>query len=848
MLSERSEQAAHPHSSSPTADAVSMPGPSKASAGSRLAKQTSAGTNEAATSAESALGSAPAEGPDLKEGPVPVQAMAAKSTQEMAEPAAQDEPSAASAAAVGKAPPGEQHTRKGLVPDEAKSLPSIQEKAVAPAQNNAIAESAYAAGNAFAVTREPAEGLMPNEAEALQSIQEKAGAAAQAEGAAETATVADNTIAGQQDTENVLMPDDAKAHQSMQENAKAAAQTEALAESADTAENAPPGKGAEEGLMPDEALAAVSTDLQAQAATQTKGVTQSAASPSSAAAKEQDSQEAPMLDEEQAPVRTQETSEAATHDEGGAASAGRTETMCASAQASPVQLQPEGLPVPSMQEAAEAVTQSAVMPQVDVAQISSHALELPEHSEPTASVSRKRERPTDLEKLEETEKPGRGSGTRLGNPAHAAESAQGRSALLAECADQSPDVSCQTAAAIAGDPLPAAPKSMHAEAQVSAAESHEVLQDFSGQAEVSSSGTPASPAIPLAALDAQAASAPGAAEVHKEPADALRKINDAEAMGQASSTAGITPRERDAGSTPDAHAQDSQPLPQAAEGTCSPTGSESITQVPTHAIAARKLASAELLCDEVLPEADFGMPWHGLAEAAPDGQGHHKSTPDQRAKANARSRLGQPLPSSHAHDSAQMEAASAETLAATEETGNVEALQTHEPVAEQFAPDGTAAAEEAGAALNAVHIAPRSAQQEAQLLSQRAEALYAAPEEDADGQPGIGQPVGASKSSPRIAAALLEAGSRITVRATKPRRATVDAHSSAAAPPEAVPDPLSALPIGEAAAAAGNTEPVKAPNPIKVRKAQKSQALMALCIHLGALECDHGPDTSLMLE
>ena len=813
VLVERPELAAHPYSGSP-ADVFSMPGPGKASAGSSLAKQTSAGTDAAEAAVESALGSAPAEEPDLKEGQVPVVAMAPGSIQEKAESAAQDECSAASAAAVVRAPVAEQQTRKESMPDEALAPPSIQEMAGAAAQNKESAQSAHAAGHASAVEQESAEGLMPDEAMAPLSMQEKAEAAAEPEGAPEPATAAGPATSGVGDTENVQMPDDAHA-QSMQENAKAVAQIGAAAESALTATKAPAEEqDAEEALMPDEALAAVSTTQQAEAAAQGAGVTQSALRAGSAPAEEQDSGNLPMPDKAQASVSMQKTTEAASHKEGGARSAGKIETPAAREQASPLQLQPDAaLPVLSEQEVAEAATQSATLPLSHTAQVNSHPLELPAPSEAVASVSRKRERPRDLEKLEETEKPGRGSATRLKSPAHVAESAQGRCELLAEITHQTPDASCQTAAAIVGDLATGAAEAMHAGIYVSAAESHEVAQAVSGRAQVSSSDTPASPVVP----DVQAFGAPGTAEVRTEPVDALRKMDGAEAVGQPGSTAGVAPKDGSAYPTPCTHVQDSQPLLQAAKSACSTVGSEASTQVPAHAVAARKLASAELLCDEVLPEADFGMPWHDLMDAASEGQGHDQPTPDQQVKATARSRLGQPLPLSLAHDSARLAAASAGTPEAADDAGNPYACNAREPVAEQVALDSKAPTEEALAALDATDIAPGSAQQETQLLPEKAGVLDAAPERDASGQPSIGQPSSASEASPRIAAALLEAGSRITVRAAKPRRATVDAPSSAAALLEAVSDTVNSLPTVEAAVSAEVIEPVKTPKPIKVR-------------------------------
>ncbi len=872
--------------------------------------QTSAGTDAAEVAADSALGGAIAEEPDLKEGQMSVQAKAPNSVQEQAQPAAEDEHSAASAAAVGRAPFEAQQTGQGVTPDEARVARSIQEeagataqnkdcaksahaasdtcavepgsammlnvamearsiqgaaeapshdknyaesaaavgeaalmehqteealtmpgaasqgpsmleKAGAPAQKEESAESGDAAGGASAVKRDSAEGLMPNEVMAPSSMQERAEAAAQAEEAAESDSAAGSAATGERDTGNVLMPDDAESQQSMQEDVKVAAQIEAARESVITAIDAPAGEGAEEGLMPDKALAAVSTTQQAEAPAQDDDVLAPRAS--SAAAKEQDSEEFVTLDKAQAPVTMPKTVEAAAPDERGAGSDDRIEIIPASAQASSVRLQPDAaLPLPSTQGAAEAVTQSITLPLSDAAQVDSHPLELPAHSEPAASVSRKRERPTDLEKLEETEKPGRGSAIRLGNPANMAKNAQGRSGLLAESASWSPGASCQTAAAVAGDHPSDAAEFTHARACVSAVESHEVAQDFGGQAEVSSLGTSASPAFPAAACDAKAASAPGTA-----PAAALRDVDGAEAMGQARSTAGVVLKESSVGPAQGTHVQDAAPLPQAAESAGSAMGKEA----STHAVAARKSASAELLCDEVLPEADFGMPWHELAEAASDGQGRLQPTPDQRA--NARSRFGQPLPLRH--DSGLFAAADAGDPAAAGDAASANALSAHEPVADQVALDSTAMMEEADATLGASStIAPESAQQDAQPLPQSAEVLDAAPKQDATGQPSIGQLGSAcEETSPRIAAALLEAGSRITVRAAKPRRAIMDTHSSAAAPPEAGTGPVSAVPTVEAAVAAEVTEPVKAPTPIKVREAGTFRPFMALVQQFG---------------
>ena len=600
----------------------------------------------------------------------------------------------------------------------------------------------------------------------------------------------------------------------MQEKAQAAAQEKGGAESAGSVEDALSRERAPAaGLLPGEAMPNPSMQDSAEVTAQSATLPQSNA----------------------ALLSMQKKAEAAAQEKGGAESAGRVEN----AKLLPDEAMPHG----SMLDLAETHAQDATLSRSDTALFSSHTLEPRSGSEPAAHVSRKRNRPGDLEKLEETEKPARGSAARLGNTAQVAENAQERVGVPADYGHDPATLSNQRAASFLEGLSPVKADALLAETQLIAADSPlRGAHGVSRTTEMSSSGTPALPALqaatpdavaasapgtaevytevadasdlpalPAAAPDAVVAGAPGTAEVYTEAADASSLTVESETVRQTHSSNDTAPGESSTLSATGPHVQESQPLPQAEMATHSATGREASIgpQVPAHAVEARKLASAELLCDEALPDTDYGLPWHETAEAAFDGL----------AKANGRSRLGQPPSLSHAHDSLRCAAANVAGPAATNSLACADAFHTGKPVAGLMAAsEGAVTLGEVGAAQDAADDASGAVQPEAQPTLPGRGAVGAAPEQDASGQASTEQPGSAPEASPRIAAALLEAGSRITVRAAKPKRATLNAHSNPAAAPEAAQDSASAgtVPAAETALGAEVTERMKDPSPIKV--------------------------------
>ena len=947
--SAHADMAAQSSSDSPTAGAIRMPRPSQSAAGSRLAKQTSAGADAIDHGANSALsaGAAPAKERGLKEGLVPDEAAKAPSTQGKAQKAAWEVGGAEAAPAKGSTPLEEQASERPLMPNEAVATTCTAQQAEAAAQDSGAAESALAAGSASANKRDKEEALMPNIAVATTCIAWQAEAAAQDGGGAESALAAGNAPANERDTGEALMPDEAVAIASTDQQAEAAAQDEEGAEAAfvmeavhakehGSGEGTVPDDGlgdapeekqdSEEGLVPDEALATPSMQEKAEAAAQEKEGAESARSIGDAPAGEQASgagllpdeampaqsiqevataiaQSAALPQSDTALLSMQEKAQAAAQEKGGAESAGSVEDALARERAPGAGLLPdEAMPNPSMQDPAEASAQSATLPQSDAALLSmqkkaeaaaqekggaesagrvedagllpdgamphrsmldlaeahaqdatlsrsdtalfsSHTLEPRSGSEPAAHVSRKRNRPGDLEKLEETEKPARGSAARLGNTAQVAENAQERVGVPADYGHDPATLSNQRAASFLEGLSPVKADALLAETQLIAADSPlRGAHGVSRTTEMSSSGTPALPALqaatpdavaasapgtaevytevadapdlpalPAAAPDAVVAGAPGTAEVYTEAADASSLTVESETGRQTHSSNDTAPGESSTLSAPGPHVQESEPLPQAEKATHSATGREASIgpQVPAHAVEARKLASAELLCDEALPDTDYGLPWHETAEAAFDGL----------AKANGRSRLGQPPSLSHAHDSLRCAAASVAGPAASNSLACAAAFHTGKPVAGLMAAsEGAVTPGEVGAAQDAADDASGAVQPEAQPTLPGRGAVGAAPEQDASGQASTEQPGSAPEASPRIAAALLEAGSRITVRAAKPKRATLNAHSNPAAAPEAAQDSASAgtVPAAETALGAEVTERMKDPSPIKV--------------------------------
>lgn len=807
ILSERAESAASPSSGSPAAGAVGMPGPGKSAAGSRLAKQTCAGIDSPEAGAATAVGNASAKQQGSEEGLMPDEAVQAPSIQRTDEAAAQG--SAESAPVVCDAAALEEQQPEGrLRPDEVSTLSSTQEEAEAETQGSGDAESALVAGEAPPCERDAQEGLMPGATVGTTSRAQHTEAAAP-EGA-EPAFGEETAHADQQAPGKVIASDEPVAPMSMYQKGEAG--DEDIRQSALAAGSTPADEHeSEEVLTPDEAQAPASMQETARSAFQSEGGVQSALAAGSTPADEHESVEIPVPGKAQAPASMQDTAGSASQNEGGAQSASGIEDAPARDAASGAGLLPEdAMPVPRTQEAP---AQRIKLQQSDAAQASSQALEPPASLVPAAYVSRKRDRPTDLHNLEETEKPARGSAARLRSPAHVTEPAQGGSGFLAESAYLPATLNPQAVAPGLEEISPAVPEARHGKAQVSAAERCGKAQDVSEATHFRSSGSPALQALPLVAPDALAANAANPARLHTIPGDAEGELDGPGGGTQAAGTHGVAPAESSA-AAPESHVQNPQPLPQVDVSAHSADDRDASTtlQAPAHALGARKLASAELLCDEVLPEADFGLPWHEAAEAASDVP----------ARANGRSRLGQP-PSQPA---------------ATKAAGGADGRDVPEPKAEQISVNSTVMAEEAGATRDAAATAPGSAQQEAQPSPQGAGVASAAPEQDVSGQPSA-----ATEASPRIAAALLEAGSRITVRAAKPRRTTVGAQSSAAAAPEATRDTVGAVPSAGPAHASGITEQVKALTAITVSDVRNASVLSCRAATLlWAPGCGLAPD------
>ena len=847
ILSERPDLAASPSSGSPAAGAVGMPGPGRSAAGSRLAKQTCAGTVLAEAGAALAVRNASAEQQTSEGGRMPDEAVQAPSMPGTDEVAAQG--SAESAPAVGDAALDEQQPEGRLMCDEAGALSSIREKSEADTQGSADAESVLVAekappqegprpdaamatrstaqqaeaaaldeegaepalvkGTAHAEQQASGKGLVPDEAVAPVSTHRKAEADAQDEGVTQSALAACSAPADELRSEEVLVPDEAHAPASMQETAGSASQDRGGARSAPAVGSTPADEHkSEEVVMPDEPQAPASMQETARPATQSEGGAQSALAARSTPADEHNSEELLMLDEAEAPASMQETARPASQREGGAQSAGRIQDAPAGDKGSGAELLPEeAMPVLGSQKVIHAAAQNARLQQLDAAQVSSHALELSAGLEPAANVSRKRDRPIDLQKLEETEKPARGFAARLEGPAHVIETPQGRRGFLAEPARLFDIASPQAAAPGLDIVPPGAAEALHGEAQVSAAERCGEAQGVSKMAHCGSSGKPGLQVLPWAAPDVLASDAAHSSRLHTTPEGAQGELDGPGAVEQAARTRDVAPAESSAAAAPDSYVQNSQPMRQVDVHAHAADEREvaCALQGPARALGARKLASAELLCDEVLPEADFGLPWHEATEAASDSP----------ANASGRSRLGQPL-----------SGPAATKAACTADGPNAPKLE-----AEQTAPDNTFVAEEAGATQDAAATALGSAQQEAQPSPQVAGVNSVAPEQDPSGQPSNMQPGTAFGASPRIAAALLEAGSRITVRGAKPRRTTVSVNSSAAAAPEAVQEGVGVVPTADPAHIPEVTERVKAQTPIKVSDARVPQCSHALLQH-----------------
>jgi len=363
------------------------------------------------------------------------------------------------------------------------------------------------------------------------------------------------------------------------------------------------------------------------------------------------------------------------------------------------------------------------------------------------------------------------------------------------------------------------------------------------------------------------------------------------------------------------HLQDAQNLLLAEEGmngtSASEDSSSSAKQTPKQAERACKVASAELLCNEVLPDTVFGMPAQGDAQIMPSAaagvaivaspaedrhvfQQTADAASDTPAKILGRSRLGQPSPRGQSQASGLSVTDDDAKPAAEQATGHgdvvhtdesaglpdrstdvVEAEQIHiaqpsvEPMSDVAGTaDLTEAAHVAAEAQlgsaevdladadqpstldvvlkDAANTAAQASLQEACFWPQAAQGVPAVSYQDtiswqpirAPDQDSIsGQPSCASEDSPRIAAALLQAGSGITFRSSKPKRAAAaDGRTDIATAPQTAQSFSANAPKAEAPIAEGATEPVKLPEPIRVSVARHADEALIFyyqtsCLH-----------------